>query len=141
MQTGLRLRTGRIDLSDGDRAFSLRVDDLILEPGKTVALTGASGSGKTLLLELLGLLRQPGASSVYQWQGADGPEVDLVALWSQGPRNPDLALRRGHIFGFVPQTGGLMPVLDVAENNALAQQGGGKVEAKRCPRLEARLGL
>lgn len=141
MQAGLKLKTGRIDLSDGDRAFSLQVDDLELVPGKTVALTGASGSGKTLLLEVLGLLRRPGAGTLYEWFAEDGASVNLVSLWINGPRNPDLALQRGRIFGFVPQTGGLMPFLNVEENIALPQQVTGKVDANWCRDLMDRLGL
>ena len=141
MQAGLKLKTGRIDLSDGDRAFSLQVEDLKLTPGKTVALTGASGSGKTLLLEVLGLLRRPGAGTLYEWFAEDGASVNLVSLWVNGPRNPDLALQRGRIFGFVPQTGGLMPFLNVEENIALPQQVTGKLDANWCRDLMDRLGL
>ena len=49
----LDLGAARIDLADGDRTFRLEVEALRLEPGQMMALTGSSGSGKTLLLELL----------------------------------------------------------------------------------------
>lgn len=133
---GLRLSGARIDLRDGDRAFRLEVDELTLDAGQAVALTGASGSGKTLLLELLGLLRAPGPGTAYRLG-----ESDLAALWSHGPRAAALARGRGAHFGFVPQTGGLMPFLTVAENVALPQAIAGRRDAGRVAALIDRLGL
>lgn len=136
MARGLTLTDGRITLRDGDRAFHLQVDRLEIKPGQAVALTGASGSGKTLLLELLGLLRAPASSTQYRWQGED-----LAALWRGGPRNANLARRRGALFGFVPQTGALMPFLSVADNIALPQRVTGREDAAWCTGLMERLGL
>lgn len=136
MARGLTLTDGRIELRDGDRAFRLQVDQLVLEPGQAVALTGASGSGKTLLLELLGLLRAPGAGTVFSCAGRD-----LAGLWSRGARNADLARMRGQLFGFVPQTGALMPFLSVTDNIALPQRVTGRVDAAWCTSLIDRLGI
>ena len=117
MGEGLRIRNGHIALNDGDRSFRLQIDRLDLAPGQAVALTGASGAGKTLVLEMLGLLRAPGPGTQYDWH-----QTDLAGLWAQGPRGVDLARTRGRLFGFVPQTGGLMPFLNVSENIALPQR-------------------
>ncbi|MEY8827767.1 ABC transporter ATP-binding protein [Sedimentitalea sp. XS_ASV28] len=133
---GLILTNGLIELRDGDRAFRLCVDRLALDPGQAVALTGASGSGKTLLLELLGLLRPPAAGTGFSCDGRD-----LAALWGRGARNPELARMRGRTFGFVPQTGGLMPFLTVADNIALPQRVTGRADADWCAALQGRLGL
>lgn len=141
MQAGLHIKNGRIDLRDGDRAFQLQLDDLHLARGQTVALTGASGAGKTLVLELLGLLRAPGAGTAYDWTDPQGVNCDFAALWHPGPRNPDLARMRGRVFGFVPQTGGLMPFLNVIENIALPQRVNDQVDADWCASLVDRLGL
>lgn len=141
MAAELCIRSGRIALKDGDRAFRLEIDDFALGAGQAVALTGTSGAGKTLLLELLGLLRAPGAGTVYLHRDGQGGETDLAALWAQGPRNPDLARLRGVLFGFVPQTGGLLPFLTVAENIALPQRVNHRPDAARCRALMARLGI
>ena len=118
MAQGLNIRDCHVALQDGDRSFRLEIAALTLEPGQAIALTGASGSGKTLMLELLGLLRAPGAGTRYDWGG----QVDLAALWQKGPRNAALAARRGALFGFVPQSGGLLSFLSVRENIELPQR-------------------
>ena len=140
MTARLNIENGRVMLADGDRSFTLDIGSLSLAAGKTVALTGASGSGKTLLLEVLGLLRKPVAGSAIQFQ-ADEDAVDLTALWAQGVRNRALAQMRGRLFGFVPQSGGLMPFLSVAENVALPQRITAQPDAAWSDRLMARLGL
>jgi len=140
MTDGLCIRNGHITLSDGDRVFRLEIDRLTLKPGHAVALTGASGSGKTLLLELLGLLRAPGTGTGYDWAHA-GNTTNLAPLWAQGPRNSNLARMRGRLFGFVPQTGGLMPFLNVSENISLPQRVNDCLDADWTAALIDRLGL
>lgn len=137
---GLHIRGGHIALQDGDRLFRLEIDRLTLEPGRAVALTGASGSGKTLVLELLGLLRAPGPGTRYDWTDADQSH-DLATLWATGPRSAGLARMRGGLFGFVPQTGGLMPFLNVAENIALPQRVNAREDAGWVAELIDRLEL
>lgn len=141
MTAQLCIRSGRIALKDRDRAFRLEIDELSIGAGQAVALTGASGSGKTLLLELLGLLRAPGPGTVYLRRDGQGGEADLAALWAHGPRSPGLARARGAVFGFVPQTGGLLPFLTVAENIALPQQVNERPDEARCKVLMERLGI
>lgn len=113
---GLSLRDACISLVDGERTFTVEIEALDLSAGEAVALTGVSGSGKTLVLELLGLLRAPEAGASYFWNGQN-----LATLWAKGPRNHALARCRGQVFGFVPQTGGLLPFLTVSQNIALSQ--------------------
>ena len=125
---GLSIRNGQIALRDRDRVFRLEINHLDVQAGQAVALTGASGSGKTLLLELLGLLRAPGAGTQFGWRDGD-VRHDLAGLWANGPRSAALARMRGALFGFVPQTGGLMPFLNVAENIALPQRVTGRQDA------------
>jgi lipoprotein-releasing system ATP-binding protein len=81
---------------------------LIVGPGEFVALTGASGSGKSSLLYLLGLLDRPSQGSL-QLSGAD-----TVSLTDDAR-----ARIRGRHLGFVFQFHFLLPELTVLENVAL----------------------
>ncbi|WP_425043968.1 ABC transporter ATP-binding protein [Primorskyibacter sp. S87] len=139
MGGALSLNAVQLLLRDGRRQFRLICDRLDLSAGHAVALTGESGSGKTLLLELLGMLRKPDAGR-YVWHDGD-QEVDLAGLWLDGPRSSALARKRGQLFGFVPQTGGLLPFLTVTENVSLPQRVIGRPDAGRVDMLLDRLGL
>jgi putative ABC transport system ATP-binding protein len=123
-----------VQLRDGDRRFVLETGALTIAAGVPVGLSGGSGTGKTLLLEVLGLLRQPDPGGAFTLH-ADGQEIDLRA-------DPGQAARlRGRYFGFVPQAGGLLPFLTVAENIALSQKITGQRDPVWIAELVARLGL
>ncbi len=64
---------------DGSPRPALRDVELEVEPGRTVALVGAMGSGKTALVSLLPRLYDVSAGSV-RIDGADVRSVDLVSL-------------------------------------------------------------
>jgi putative ABC transport system ATP-binding protein len=138
--SGLELGHLATTLSDGDRRFRLAVEGLRLDRGTVWALTGNSGTGKTLFLEMLGLLRAPAPGSRLIWHES-GQQTDLCALWREGPRGADLARFRGAVFGFVPQTGGLVPFLSAQENIGLTQAITGRRDPARIARLVERLGL
>ena len=75
---------GRVELRNvtfayGEGATSLRNVSLTVEPGSTVALVGATGSGKTTLVQLLPRLYDPQRGAVLI-DGADVRSVDLVSL-------------------------------------------------------------
>ena len=77
---------GRVELRDvtfgyGDGPDALRDVSLVVEPGSTVALVGATGSGKTTLVQLLPRLYDPRSGSVLI-DGADVRDVDVVSLRS-----------------------------------------------------------
>ncbi len=77
------LPPGRGEIELRDVSFrGLRDVSLQIEAGTTVALVGATGSGKTSLVQLLGRLYDPDAGSVLI-DGADVREVDAVSLRSQ----------------------------------------------------------
>ncbi|RWZ68355.1 ABC transporter ATP-binding protein [Labedella populi] len=86
--------------------------DLVINEGESVAIMGASGSGKTSLLHCLSGILRPDGGTV-RFAGPTGP-VDLSTL-SDGERS---RLRR-EAFGFVFQQGLLVPELTAVENAAL----------------------
>jgi ABC-type multidrug transport system fused ATPase/permease subunit len=76
---------GRVELRDVTFAYenaaspSLRDVSLTVEAGSTVALVGATGSGKSTLVRLIGRLYDPTSGSVLV-DGADVRELDLREL-------------------------------------------------------------
>ena len=81
--------------------------DLSVDAGEHVAIVGRSGTGKSTLLNILGLIDQPSSGSYI----LDG--VDTAGL-SEARR----ATLRGATFGFVFQSFNLIPGLTTTENVA-----------------------
>jgi ATP-binding cassette subfamily B protein len=78
---------GRVELRDVTLSYdgvteALDDVDLTVEPGRTIALVGPTGSGKTSLVALLARLYDPTDGSVLL-DGADLRGLDLVSLRSQ----------------------------------------------------------
>jgi ATP-binding cassette subfamily B protein len=71
-----------VTLRYGDAAPALSEIDLDVEAGKTVALVGPSGAGKTSLVGLVARLYDPGEGTVLV-DGADVRDVDIESLRSQ----------------------------------------------------------
>lgn len=81
--------------------------DLVVRPGEHVAVVGRSGTGKSTLLNILGLIDLP-TSGVYHLRGTD------TAGLSESRR----AHLRGQTFGFVFQSFNLISGLTTTENVA-----------------------
>ena len=107
----LRLKdVGRTYISGDDSLTVLSHADLTLRPGEIVALVAPSGTGKSTLLHLAGLLERPTSGSVL---------IDDIDTGSLG--DPDRTrLRRDHI-GFVYQFHHLLAEFSALENVVLPQ--------------------
>lgn len=102
------LRTQGV-LLDRDRRVFARLPDLALSPGRTVALTGASGSGKTTALLALAGIRAPRQGRVL---------VGDDDLWSLSAARRDRL--RGRRIGLVFQSFHLIDAVSVEDNLRLA---------------------
>jgi lipoprotein-releasing system ATP-binding protein len=88
----------------------LRGVDLSIMPGEIVALLGPSGTGKSTLLQAVGLL-----------EGGFGGKIEIVGTdASDLPSSARTALRRNHL-GFVYQFHHLLPDFSAEENVMLPQ--------------------
>ena len=105
--------------------------DLTVETGETVALLGASGSGKSSLMAVLAGLERPSAGEV-QVAGLDFTTLDEDAL---------AVARRGRI-GIVLQAFHLLPTMTALENVAVPLELAGEPDAFERARAElAAVGL
>lgn len=121
---------------------------LAFMPGQFVTILGPNACGKSTLISVLGLLRQPSSPEtvmkfMLRVPGRSGKieEHDIVAAWKQPRRIEEL--RRRHL-GFALQSGELLPELTVRENIALPVElnGGSSRDArKRVDELLAGFGL
>jgi len=84
---------------------ALRGIDVRIEPGQYVAIMGASGSGKSTMMNVLGCLDRPTFGQYF----LDGHDVS-------GMSDEDLSRYRGRKIGFVFQAFNLIPELNVREN-------------------------
>ncbi|MEV7046033.1 ABC transporter ATP-binding protein [Amycolatopsis sp. NPDC051061] len=124
-----------VELSDVGRVYdsdppvhALRDVNLRVSTGDYLAVVGASGSGKSSLLNILGLLDRPD-SGTYLLDGVDTTRLD------DGQRT---ALR-GSKIGFVFQSFHLLPYRSAAENVAMAELYRRGDRTQRARRAEATL--
>jgi lipoprotein-releasing system ATP-binding protein len=111
----------------------LRGADLAIWPGEIVALVAPSGTGKSTLLHVAGLLEKP-----------DGGEVYVAGRPTAGMDDAGRTAMRRHELGFVYQFHHLLPEFSALENVMMPQiiRGLPKAEAaKRAAQLLGFLGL
>ena len=107
--------------------------DFSVEPGEVVAIMGASGAGKSPLLQILGTLLTPDAGSL---------SIDGTDVLSLGAR--PLADFRNRRIGFVFQAHHLLPEFTAVENVMIPSLIGGaanKAARERAQELLALVGL
>jgi lipoprotein-releasing system ATP-binding protein len=94
----------------GERIDVLRGVSLTIEPGEIVALLGPSGTGKSTLLQAVGLL-----------EGGFGGRIEIVGTDATDlPSSERTKIRRNHL-GFVYQFHHLLPDFSAEENVMLPQ--------------------
>lgn len=120
----------------GKGGFLMSVPRFAVAAGEAVAITGASGSGKSTVLDALGLVLRPDAAAAFRCCGADA-----AALWRAGDLD-GLAAARAAGIGYILQTGGLLPFLTVRDNIGLSPSLLGQRDwAKHAATLVEALGL
>jgi putative ABC transport system ATP-binding protein len=104
--------------------------DLRVMPGEFLAIMGASGSGKSTMMNILGLLDEPDGGSYY----LDGDDVSHL-------RGRDLALIRNRKIGFVFQSFNLISTMTALANVELPMAYAGVARRERQERAELALSM
>jgi putative ABC transport system ATP-binding protein len=121
--------------------YSLSIPSLAIAAGDKVAITGASGCGKSTALDLLGLVLRPDAADRFAFSPGGQEAVDVAVCWREGRRDRLAGLRQRHM-GYVLQTGGLLPFLNVYENMELSARALGLPDRRaRVTAMAERLGI
>ncbi|MBQ9275110.1 MAG: ABC transporter ATP-binding protein [Succinivibrio sp.] len=116
-ETVLTARNLSYRYGEGAGDLTVRLSALTLERGQVRALTGTSGTGKSTLLECIGLIRE----GFFLGRDRGRPDGEFLLL---GREIASLTKQerwqwRAAFLGYMPQTGGLLPFLSIKENIAL----------------------
>jgi len=122
-----------------DRVFELTIEHLALGPGERLAVVGQSGSGKSTLLDIVGLALAPDGAKAFRLE-PDGAAADVGKLWRERDLEALAGLRARH-FGYVVQSGALLPFLSVGDNVHLPLSLAGRRDRERVRDLLDRLGI
>ena len=108
---------------------ALRGIDLSIPKGQYTAIMGASGSGKSTMMNILGCLDRP-TTGIYRLDGIE----------AQSMEDTDISKLRGEKIGFVFQAFNLIPQLTIEENVAVPLFYQGVPPAERIRRATESLG-
>ncbi len=100
-------------------SYAVALSTCRIDAGDVAAIVGPSGCGKSTLLEAIGLILEP-RSVVRHHLGSVDLAEDLNLAASE--RESRWARLRQHYLGFVPQSGGLLPFLNVQQNIELPRR-------------------
>ena len=109
---------------------ALKSVDLTVQTGEYVAIMGASGSGKSTMMNIIGCLDEP-TSGTYELRGHDVSGLD----------EDTLAMIRSRLIGFVFQSFHLIPRMTAAANVELPLLYGGVERGERQARVREVLDL
>ncbi|HKR07426.1 MAG TPA: ABC transporter ATP-binding protein, partial [Bacteroidia bacterium] len=98
----------------------LYIEDLKLERGKIIFLLGASGTGKSTLLEALGLMNNTIASGTVEFSSSKKEKYDFANLW-QNNNEQNINSIRKNFLSFIFQNTNLMENFTAYENICLSQ--------------------
>ena len=101
--------------------FRLDIEYMRLGARARVAIVGPSGSGKSTCLDLLAMALRPDKVQRMTIAPTEDTAIDIGRLWRNNDRTGIRALRARH-FGYVLQTGGLVPFLSLQENAMLSRR-------------------
>ena len=104
---------------DGRREV-LKVESLEIPKGKIVILLGVSGSGKSTVLETLGLMNKTIKNCSQLDFCPNGVNIDLSRLWRKKQNKEIAEIRKNH-FSFIFQNTNLMPNFTAYENISITQ--------------------
>jgi putative ABC transport system ATP-binding protein len=123
-----------------EQNFELEVEELVVRRGSRLAITGPSGCGKSTCIDVLALALRPTSAGHFIFvEPGNGRVHDICAVWQSD--HDRLALLRARYFGYVLQSGGLLPFLTVRENIALPQRLAEAWEPGRIERLGEALAI
>lgn len=121
MRSVCYLRDCAVSVGASPERFELQVNAFDLKLGDRVALVAPSGSGKSLFLELMALLRRPSTIGAFLLADATGKAFDVASAWRDANMQ-SLNTQRATAIGFLLQTGGLLKYLTLEENAMLPTQ-------------------
>lgn len=100
-------------------SYAVALSACRINTGDVAAIVGPSGCGKSTLLEAIGLILEPQSVKLHHLGAVDLTD-DLQLAASE--RENRWAKLRQHYLGFVPQSGGLLPFLNVKQNIELPRR-------------------